>query len=93
MANWLFQELDQPLTTTRVAHEFFVPDSSNDVLRVFYFPLSTTVQSFQETATEIRKATQIKRAFTNNAPRSLAVRGTIEQLSQAASMVQAKGGK
>lgn len=91
MAEWLFQEVDQPLTQTHVQHEYFVPESANDVMRVFYLPRSLTVQEFQATATEIRTATQIRRAFTYNAPRALALRGTIDQLAQAARMLQAKG--
>jgi len=51
------------------------------------------VQEFQETATAIRTATQIRRAYSYNTPRALAVRGTIEQLAQGACMVQAKGGQ
>ena len=91
MAEWLFQEIDQPLTAARVAHEYFVSDSSNDVMRVFYMPLTTTVKDFQETATVIRTATGIRRMYTYNTARAMAARGTIEQIAQAARLLQEKG--
>lgn len=93
MAEWLLQEVDQPQAAVRVAHEFFVPNSANDVIRVFYLPVTTSVQGFQEAATEIRTRYEIRRVYKYNAQRAIAMRGTIDQITQAARMVQAKGGK
>lgn len=93
MADWLLEEIDHPRTEERVSHEYFVPESSNDVMRVFYLPLTTTVKDFQETATGIRTANGIRRLYTYNTARAMAARGTIQQIAQAARMVQEKGGK
>src|SRR5207247_1168482 len=77
LAQWLFGELDK-LVKDQSAHEYRLPGAVEDVVRVFYLPHSGTVQHFQEIATFVRSATQIRRAFTYNAPRALTLRGTAD---------------
>src|ERR1700687_2453673 len=36
MAEWLFNELDNPAVQTSVPHEYRVPGDNDDVVRVFY---------------------------------------------------------
>jgi hypothetical protein len=62
--------------------------TAEDVVRVFYLPHSGTVQHFQEIATFVRSTTQIRRAFTYNAPRALTLRGTADQIAQANQLIQ-----
>jgi hypothetical protein len=50
---------------------------------VLYLAHAKTTQDFQKSATAIREATQIKRVFTYNAPRAMAVRGTADQIALA----------
>src|SRR5258708_838401 len=51
--------------------------------RVFYFTHAPTVQSFQEVATAIRTITDIRQVTTDNAQKSLALRGTAPQIALA----------
>lgn len=53
------------------------------MIRVFYLPPATSVQDLQQIATKIRTAANIRKVFTYNQPRALALRGTIDQISQA----------
>jgi len=87
LAEWLFGELDK-LVKDSAAHEYRMSGTAEDVVRVFYLPHSGTVQHFQEIATFVRSTTQIRRAFTYNAPRALTLRGTADQIAQANQLIQ-----
>jgi len=87
LAEWLVGELDKPVKDSAV-HEYRMSGTAEDVVRVFYLPHSGTVQHFQEIATSIRTTTQIRRAFTYNAPRALTLRGTADQIAQANHLIQ-----
>ncbi len=93
LAEWLFDELDKPANEQSPAqgpapHRYRAPYSDEDTVRVFYLPRNATVQGFQEMATRIRTATKIRRAFTYNPRRALAVRGTADQIALAEQMIQ-----
>jgi hypothetical protein len=89
LAEWLIGELDKPANSADSAvHEFHMAGTPEDVVRVFYLPHSGTVQHFQEIVTYIRSTTQIRRAFTYNAPRALTLRGTAAQIAQANQLIQ-----
>jgi hypothetical protein len=60
-----------------------VPQASTDPARVSYLTHSGTVASFQKIATQVRTMTQIRRLFTYNEPRAVAVRGTDGQIAMA----------
>jgi hypothetical protein len=83
LANWLIDELN-----TNGHDEYRVPNASDDVVRVFYLPHTATVQDFQGAANRIRTETEIRMAFTYNAQRALALRGTVTQLALAERMVK-----
>jgi hypothetical protein len=53
-----------------------------------YLPQAETIEDFQRIATGIRTTTNVRRAFTYNAPRVMAVRGTIDQIAMAERMVK-----
>jgi hypothetical protein len=80
MAEWLFNELDSPVAQPSVPHEYRAPNSSDDVVRVFYVTTAATVQNFQEIATLVRTISDIRRVFTYNGRNALVVRGTDAQI-------------
>lgn len=82
LAAWLIHELN-----TNGQDEYRVPNTSDEVVRVFYLPHTTTVQDFQDAANTIRTTTNIRTALTYNAQRALALRGTATQLALAERLV------
>ena len=80
MAEWLFNELDNPAIQPSVQHEYRAPGGADDVVRVFYISAAPTVQDFQEIATLVRTIANITRVFTYNAPKALVVRDTAAQI-------------
>jgi hypothetical protein len=87
MAEWLFNELDNPAVQTSVPHEYRVP-GSDDVVRLFYLSTAPTTQDFQEISTLVRTITNIRRVFTYNAPKALVIRGTAVQIGLAEWLVK-----
>jgi hypothetical protein len=83
MAEWLFNELDNPAVQTSVLHEYRVPYTTDDVVRLFYLTQTPTVQDFQEAATLVRTIADFRRAFTYNELRAFVVRGTAAQVGLA----------
>lgn len=83
LAEWLVKELvPEPPSTT---HQYEMA-GNDDVVRVLRLPHTPTVPDFQKAATAIRQATQIKRIFTYNTPRAMALRGTADQIALAERM-------
>jgi hypothetical protein len=86
--NWLFNELDQPVHG-QLAHQsaiYTYPVVGKDdgtTARIFYLPHVATTQDFQKVATTIRTSAQIRRVFTWNEARAMAVRGTVDQIELA----------
>jgi hypothetical protein len=86
--NWMFNELDQPVHGQR-AHQsaiYTYPVVGKDdgtTARIFYLPHIATTQDFQKVATTIRTTAQIRRVFTWNEARAMAVRGTVDQIELA----------
>jgi hypothetical protein len=89
LARWLMNELDRPENdgtasgAFRVGPEYSLPVDSETSVRLFYLPFTKTVQEFQEAATSVRSATEIRWMFTFNAARAVAVRGTAEKCTLA----------
>jgi len=86
LAEWLVKELvpDPPSSST---HQYEMA-GDDDVVRVLRLPHAATVPDFQKAATQIRGATQIKRIFTYNTPRAMAVRGTADQIALAVRLTE-----
>ena len=82
-AEWLLNDLDQTARSAaeQTANEYWL--SAHELLRVFYLPAFDNVQRFQQIVTHVREATQVRWAFTYNAQRAVAFRGTPEQIAQA----------
>lgn len=95
LARWMFNELDQiagrparpDLAQRSDPGEFRLSGADDNVVRIFYVPNTATVQDFQEVATMMRSIGEIRRVFTYNTCRAIAVRGTDEQIALAAWML------
>jgi hypothetical protein len=86
-AEFLYTELDRQTVPDSVSQEYKVANNADDVVRLFFLPNTATIQAFQEVATTIRTIAEIRRVYTFNTPRTLAVRGTADQIAAAAFMV------
>ncbi len=90
-AEWVFQELDRPLAAAPPAAPrlFRMEDAKGEgLVRVFHVANAGTPHELQELATAVRAITEIRRLFTYNAPRAIAVRGTEEQIAAAEWLLQ-----
>lgn len=88
IAEWMFIELDRQSLPDFATKEFKVPNKEDDSVRVFFLPHTATIQEFQEVATAVRTIAEIRRVFTFNTPRALAVRGTADQIAAADWMIR-----
>jgi hypothetical protein len=85
LAGWLFSQIDQPASgqPAPATLEYRLPGSGDNVVRLLYLTHNQTVQEFQEIATSARTITNMRRVFTYNAQRVMALRGTAEQVALA----------
>jgi hypothetical protein len=94
LAAWLVSELDKPLDgraatqDTAARHEYWLSSGPDNLVRVFFLPVSQSAQRLQQVAVQVRTATRIPRLFTYNALRAMAVRGTVGQLAAAERMIE-----
>ena len=96
LAEWLVNELDKPTNRQALApqsqnsatHEYRLSGSGDDVVRVFYLTHTETAQRLQEIATQVRSMTEVRRLFTYNAQRALALRGTAGQIALADRLIK-----
>jgi hypothetical protein len=89
-AAWMVQELGKPVDPATLASQPYTMDDPHGegIIRVFYVKDVPSVAAFQQVATQIRTATQIRRVFTYNATMAMAVRGTAAQLAMVDQMLQ-----
>jgi len=88
LAEWLIQQLDQPANRQEQAkHEYALP-GGDDIVRVFFLTHTGTPQELQEVAVQVRTTTQVRRLFTYNAPRAMALRGTADQIAMAERLIK-----
>ncbi len=83
LAAWLFSQIDKPVKEQRVASEYVVPESKDDVVRVLYLAGSGTPQELAEVATKIRTESNVPQLSVYSAPKAIAVRGTSQQVALA----------
>ena len=96
LAAWLFNELDTPVNQrtpdqqvkNSARHEYRIAGGGEDVVRVFYLTHGETVQRLQEITVEVRSITAVRRLFTYNAPKAIAMRGTASQIAMADRLIQ-----
>jgi len=88
MADWLVRQMDLPANgPLSGVHEYRPAAGSDDVVRVFYLTHASTPQELQEIVTTVRSVADIPRVFIYNALNAVAVRGTGQQVSLAAWLV------
>ena len=88
MADWLVHQMDQPAIGpfSRV-YEYRPTAGGDDVVHVFYVSHAARPQELQEMVTAVRSVADIRRVFVYNPLRAAVVRGTNQQISLAAWMV------
>lgn len=86
-ADWMIHELGKPVTAEIFASPVYqmvdLGQHDEGAVRIFYVKDTPTVQAFQQVATQLRVATKIRRVYTYNASRAIALRGTSDQIAQA----------
>ncbi len=90
--NWLAVETMRPASPNLAESEpFRMEDPRQEgLVRVFRLPAAKFDEAgLQRVALDVRKQTQIRRAFTFNAPRMIALRGTEIQIEQARKIIAA----
>jgi len=88
MADWLVHQMDLPANGPfSGVHEYRPPAGSDDLVRVFYLTHASTAQEVQEIVTTVRSVADIRRMLVYNALNAVAVRGTNQQISLAAWLV------
>lgn len=88
IAEFLFTELDRQTVPDSVTQEFRVVNNADDIVRLFFLHNTATIQDFQEVATTVRTIAEIRRVFTYNTPKVLALRGTADQIAAAEFLVR-----
>ena len=83
LTEWLLEELQKP-SGISLTREFRLDSEREGVVQVFHLPQALSIERFQEIARATRPAASIRRLFTFNRTRAIAVRGTAEQVSSAA---------
>ncbi|MGH9720246.1 MAG: hypothetical protein ACRD8O_08540 [Bryobacteraceae bacterium] len=85
-------ELESARTTTQGqsagAAEHRLTGVGDDVVRVFYLTRAETPQRLQEIAVQLRSMTEVRRLFTYNAHRAVALRGTADQIARADRLIK-----
>jgi hypothetical protein len=90
LAAWLVAELDKPANLAHQDREYKVSANGDDVIRLFYFPEGDTVAAFQKRVNDVRKITNTRQAYTYNEPRLLLLRGILNEMAWADSLIQAQ---
>ncbi len=83
LANWLNEELEKPASLQGPAvagPKFLMPGNDEDIVRVFYLARAGTPREFQQAASQIRTATNIRQGYAYYAQRALVLRGTPGQM-------------
>jgi hypothetical protein len=92
LTDWVVHELAKAVTPERVASAAFTYSGDDpyheNIVRVFYVKDVPTAAAFQQVATQIRATTKMRKVFTYNETRALAVRGTAEQVAMAEQMLK-----
>lgn len=86
MSRWVLAQIDKELPLAQKSNSGDYTTKAGDVMRMFYFSAAMPLQTFQETQTAIRKATDVRRTYPYASARTLAMRGTAAQIAQAAAL-------
>lgn len=91
MAEFLFDEMDKPAiepSNSQNLHvstspEFLLNSPRENVVRVVYLPNASTVQELQQIVTLVRSITYVRRMFTYNGPKAVAMRDDGDKIALA----------
>ena len=86
LADWMMQQLDSASPRAAASEPYRIAGENENVVRVFYMP-QTTPDEFHKRVIMVRTTTGARRAFTCNAIRAVALRGTETQIDQAAQLI------
>jgi hypothetical protein len=86
---WLFMGLNKsaPVTADAAVHEYRLADGTDNVVRLFFLDRGQTVQELREFVTMLRSIADLPQAFTSNAIKAVALRGTSDQMALADRLV------
>jgi hypothetical protein len=88
MAEWISAALDRHKQgQSPQTPEFKLASGTDNIVRMYWASTPSTTQAFQEMATAMRTVSEIRRVFTYNEQKAIAVRGTAEQLDLAAWLI------
>src|SRR5262249_4871799 len=73
LAQWLFDQFNS-LERQNSPLEYKLADGPENLVRVFYLTHADTPQRLQEIAVQVRTTTSVRRLFTYNAPKAMALR-------------------
>ena len=90
---WLFAGLNKsaPVAADAAVHEYRLTDGTGDAVRLFFLDRGQTVQELSEFVGMVRNIPDLPRAFTSNAIKALALRGTSDQMAWADWIVNEAG--
>ena len=88
LAKWLFEDLDGAKGPDSGGHQYRIPSSSDDFVRVFYLAHAATSQHLGETMLQIQSKTHNAWVCIYNAPSAIVVRGTAQQIVRAAELTR-----
>jgi hypothetical protein len=86
LSEWLFTNLDKPVgdhPQPGQGAKYEYPVAADDIVRLFYLTNPDVPQGVQEIAIVVRSLSGIRRMFTYNDLRAIAVRGTADQVKLA----------
>jgi hypothetical protein len=81
LTEFLLAEFHQPHPDTK---EYRMASGNENITRVFQIASANSVQEFQQMATAARTIVNVRRVFTLNTPREIAMRGDANQIAAAA---------
>jgi hypothetical protein len=90
---WLFAGLNKsaPVAADAAVHQYRLAHGTDNVVRLFYLDRGQTVQELGEFVGMVRNIPDLPQAFTSNAIKALALRGTSDQMAWADWIVNEAG--
>jgi hypothetical protein len=93
LADWLLNELDKPVDPQSLGPsasklEYRLKDEPENLVRIFHLAHAESPQVLNELAALLRTATWVRRLFVSNGQKAIVIRGTAEQIDDAAWLIE-----
>jgi hypothetical protein len=88
LAKWLFEHLDGAKSPDSGVHQYQLPSSSDEFVRVFYLTHAATSQRLGETLHQIESKTHGACWGVYTPTNAIVIRGTAQQIAEAAQLIQ-----